>query len=568
VQHLVPGQEPMAAPPASFASKTYHGILNALGGAHDVSYSMDPSGKLVKSETDSGPGTQWKRIISGALTGYAAGAGLTGPGSTAAKFGRGIQAGQQQVKEQDQEKQKTATEDFERQQKVATSNLQRSFLANQVTELAFKNTRAQVDASEADFKFAQQFEEMAANGGPGTKRLGWYESPEAARQAFNDDPSLHNSHVQGQLIPIPHIEDGKIKGVDAVFVSKDALQQKYQGKLQLKQVQHKEDGTPYDVWLDVAPGTLTVDQAYQTIMAQSKDAQAQSNKEAEEKRLTSLGKSQEAENYAQALKARADAALANAKAAQAGNVDVDWGPGDAKGFNSWHDKMVIPALAKETSFEVADGAYREYMAAKAQGKTLPTGAQSMLMLSQHLGTTFGGVKGNRVTKDMIHEHLGAVGISDMALKAVQRLTTGDALSPAQWDAFYEMISTTRNQTWRTVLEDAQALGRPLDYIAFPPDLRDRWGLGAGRTGAAATPPTVQSGGAGIQPQPRTPTGNAAAAPNQPQVNTPATPPAGTPGPGAGNKISLAKARGLPQFKGMTDAQITAKAQQLHYTVTQ
>jgi hypothetical protein len=43
-----------------------------------------------------------------------------------------------------------------------------------------------------------------------------------------------------------------------------------------------------------------------------------------------------------------------------------------------------------------------------------------------------------------------------------------------------MVGQNRDETWRSVLDDAQSLGRPNDYIAYPQDLRTRWGLGPGR----------------------------------------------------------------------------------------
>src|SRR5215471_548487 len=48
----------------SWGTKLYHGILNALGGGGDVSYSRDPkTGKMTATPVATGPGTQWKRII-------------------------------------------------------------------------------------------------------------------------------------------------------------------------------------------------------------------------------------------------------------------------------------------------------------------------------------------------------------------------------------------------------------------------------------------------------------------------------------------------------------------------
>ena len=124
--------------------------------------------------------------------------------------------------------------------------------------------------------------------------------------------------------------------------------------------------------------------------------------------------------------------------------------GEADKFNKAY---VDPAMAVEKSYDMMDKAFNEYNEAKAAGKDLPTGAQSMLALSTHLSTTFGNVKGSRITKDMIQEHLGARSVGDTALVAVQRLTNGDVLSPDQWKAFHDLIGQSRQLQWQNVLEE-------------------------------------------------------------------------------------------------------------------
>jgi len=134
-----------------------------------------------------------------------------------------------------------------------------------------------------------------------------------------------------------------------------------------------------------------------------------------------------------------------------------------------HDSdYVKPAQASQKSFDMMDHAYQEYLNAKAQGKDLPTGAQSMVALSTHLATTFGNVKGARITKDMIQEHLGARGVSDKALVAFQRLTNGDVLSPDQWAAFHDLINTSRTENWKTAVTEATRKKLPVDFL--PDDL--------------------------------------------------------------------------------------------------
>lgn len=124
---------------------------------------------------------------------------------------------------------------------------------------------------------------------------------------------------------------------------------------------------------------------------------------------------------------------------------------------------VKPANDKEQSYQMFVDAYNNRNNAK-------TGAESMLALSQHLATTFGTVKGSRVTKDMIEHHLGARGITDKMLVAVQRLVNGDALSPDQWDEFKHLIGQSRKLAWDTAQKEAKR--RDVDISgSVPEDLK-------------------------------------------------------------------------------------------------
>lgn len=139
-----------------------------------------------------------------------------------------------------------------------------------------------------------------------------------------------------------------------------------------------------------------------------------------------------------------------------------------KDFNK---NFVNPAQSVEKSYQMMNNAYNEYQQAKANGQDLPTGAQSMVALSTHLSTTFGNVKGARITKDMIQEHLGARSVPDSALVAVQKLTNGDVLSPAQWDAFHGLITQSRNITWNQAASEAGRENLPVNFL--PADLQSK-----------------------------------------------------------------------------------------------
>ena len=146
-------------------------------------------------------------------------------------------------------------------------------------------------------------------------------------------------------------------------------------------------------------------------------------------------------------------------------------------LSEFNKAYVQPAEGVEKSYQMMDQAYKEFEAARAQGKELPTGAQSMLALSTHLATTFGNVKGSRVTRDMIQEHLGARSVPDSALVAVQKLTNGDVLSPAQWTAFHDLIGASRKLSWDTATKEAKRANLPVDFL--PADLQPKGGAGGG-----------------------------------------------------------------------------------------
>lgn len=176
---------------------------------------------------------------------------------------------------------------------------------------------------------------------------------------------------------------------------------------------------------------------------------------------------------AQEAQAQANVLNSNAQMGVFGDKNVDPVSGQPltaqegnKRFDDFNTKTLQPLqTGTEKSWQMAESAYDEY---KAAGGKLPTGAQSMLLLSQHLSTTFGNVKGSRVTRDMIQEHLHARSVSDSALVAVQKLTNGDQLSPAQWNAFTDLISQSRTFGYQAAIDQARALGIGKTIPSFLP----------------------------------------------------------------------------------------------------
>jgi len=321
-----------AAGPESWGSKVYHGVLNALGGSSDVSLARDPAtGKMVATAVKSGPGQQWKRIISGALSGFGAASQVApGPGQMMRGAGAGVNAGMQKAEDANKEKTKQANENFEAQQKAATSDAQNALLSHQITQLAYTLGRAQVAASEQDLARESDFIKNIADGGNGSTDMGVFPDFASVVKAFREMPQMHDHQAQGKLVTTLHTDaNGKIDGVHAALVTSDWLAAKIPNDLPLHTATI-EDGKLVEKTFTIPAGTLTGDQYVKLVMGQTKDSLDQHAKDADEQRKDEdlkLKKSrttaENAESYASAGEHSAKAAQANAIASGGGDAAVD-----------------------------------------------------------------------------------------------------------------------------------------------------------------------------------------------------------------------------------------------------
>lgn len=215
-------------PPDSWGSRVYHGVLSALGGQYETQFIPTANG-VIKQQVASTPGQQWKRIISGALTGLggAAAAGTQGPGGTMRGLGGGIQAGYGERIHQGQEQEKTANTQFEQEQKAAMQRAQTSMLAQQKLNLQWEMTKGKMEASENEVKAANEFEKVIDSGGQGTRFVAHAPDLQAAIERAKADPSVHDDHAGGYLQYNDHIdENGKHNGVDAYWIAPTLLDTK------------------------------------------------------------------------------------------------------------------------------------------------------------------------------------------------------------------------------------------------------------------------------------------------------------------------------------------------------
>lgn len=75
------------------------------------------------------------------------------------------------------------------------------------------------------------------------------------------------------------------------------------------------------------------------------------------------------------------------------------------------------------------------------GQSKAPGADDMVLLSNHIAMTFGGVKGARTGRDMIEAHLKARSLPDSLAAAAERVLNGGQLTPGQREEFLNLAKS-------------------------------------------------------------------------------------------------------------------------------
>jgi hypothetical protein len=298
----------------SMGSKIYHGVMGALGGTQDVVQTgIDAKGNPIYSTTQMTTGMQWKKIISGALTGMSAGSQVKGPGSPMRALGAGYQAEQEQLEQQKQDKQKQVQQTFQNQQSAAKNSAEVSMMTNSTAESAFRLSREKVKASEEDIDRMNKVQGMLADAPPGSSRfLQHFANMDDVTKAFSQDPSLHDAHAQGQIVAVPHVNaDGVVEGVDAAFVTKGWMDQKATKDFVFK-TQRFQDGKMQDVSFTIPAGSYSNGDLMKLMMGQAKDSMEAHWKQVETQSKVKLEAGQTAESYGKAAEANANAQQKNA----------------------------------------------------------------------------------------------------------------------------------------------------------------------------------------------------------------------------------------------------------------
>jgi hypothetical protein len=141
--------------------------------------------------------------------------------------------------------------------------------------------------------------------------------------------------------------------------------------------------------------------------------------------------------------------------------------------NQFATQYVKPATDIEQNYQKFLGARKEYDANPA------TGAASMAATAQHLGSTFGSIKGAQMGEHMIQQHVDAIGLFDRLGRYADQLQSGQQLSKSQWDDFQKLITNTRDIQWETTAREAVRRGQPVDFL--PPDVHIQLSDSAGHT---------------------------------------------------------------------------------------
>lgn len=185
----------------------YHGILGALGGTQDITMHRDAqTGEMQVTKVNSTPGTQWKRIIAGALAGVAGGANAgTGPGHMTRALAGGVQGGMQLAQQREETMQKTANEDEQQRRETMTSNAQNAILTQERSARDFEMTRKQVESRYLDNDKMQSFIQGIADAGG--EDLGVFPDAAAAMQHVNQDPTAVNMLARGRLVMMPALDE-------------------------------------------------------------------------------------------------------------------------------------------------------------------------------------------------------------------------------------------------------------------------------------------------------------------------------------------------------------------------
>lgn len=222
------GQPPATTDPGggvrgNWFGRVYHGVLNALGGTQDTQISRDPvTGQMKVTTVPKSPGSQWKQIVAGALSGLSAGGGQIGPGAGSRSVALGVGGGIKAAQQGQQRQRENANEDFEAQEKAAMQSAQTAHLAQETAKTAWEISWAKHQAIDGQAQQEYEWDNRIQQGGEGSRDVGIYPTFQDFVKAAQQDPSLHTAQANGLLYHTTHInENGQIDGIHVYQVTPD-----------------------------------------------------------------------------------------------------------------------------------------------------------------------------------------------------------------------------------------------------------------------------------------------------------------------------------------------------------
>lgn len=126
--------------------------------------------------------------------------------------------------------------------------------------------------------------------------------------------------------------------------------------------------------------------------------------------------------------------------------------------NQFNTQYIKPATDLEQQYQKAQAAVQSY------NNNPQTGAAGMVLLASHLGTTLGSVKGATTGEHMVSEHQNAIGLGDRLQRYIDYLQTGQPLSPGQVQEFNNLITETRDISWKVAAKEAARRHQPIDFL--------------------------------------------------------------------------------------------------------
>ena len=569
----------------SYGSKVYHGIMNALGGSQDVTFDRDETGKMVAHMTPSTPGMQWKRIISGALTGFEGGeeAGTQGPGGAMRGLAGGIKAGVQGRQAQETRERGQADEDYKAKLDTASQNLNRSLLANKVAQSALELDEAGRKADQGDLDLQNAYEQMIATGGPGTHDLGVMKTFGDAQKVANEYKDLHGLHANGRTFIMNNIVNGRKDGFKVAVVTPDWLHDKttkdhtfavpeyeqVDGKWQWVDKPHTvEAGETNEVLSQWMMASAIASNQRAAVQAGVQKTEADTAKTtAETKTIPGMAAATEAEKYAAAERDRAQGKMLNeatdSTTIQSNAQQLVEGSMDPSNLSK-RGKTYDPTLAAANAYSMAKYG-KPFNVAKAIGDykfATNVGTYNTLNYLNSL-TGRDNQSGNLTSVVNLSDKLkrsdfpalnaveqwaklsagnpeiagyraGLLEVSDQIAKILQGGGTGNATSDNKLKDAQSLLDKNFNakQIRSVALELRELLANRKQEIIGDNRYLMQW---HGAPAAAAPGPAAGAAPAAL---------------------------------GVGKTISLADALALPQFQGKSATDVRAAAQQLGYTVVQ